>query len=86
LTVTDDYPAYNEIQTFNRDEKMTKSKTVIRMGAAEWSASIPTSDGHLFFDFRKMKKERRREFHREFMNAYRRVTNPKVKAGRKIAT
>jgi hypothetical protein len=50
--------------------------TTIRMGAAHWDASIPTSEGAvLHFDFRGMTKDERRQFHAAFMSAYRQV-NP----------
>jgi hypothetical protein len=52
-----------------------ENRTVIKMGAAEWSASIPTRKATLYFDFRNMTREERREFHREFMSAYRKL-NP----------
>lgn len=45
--------------------------TVIRMGASHWDATIPTNDGEMHFDFRKMTKEERRQFHSHFMAAYR---------------
>lgn len=55
---------------------MTKQQTIIRMGAAHWDASIPTSEGEvLHFDFRRMSKDDRRQFHASFMGAYRSI-NP----------
>ena len=60
------------------------NRTVIRMGAVEWSASIPTSKGTLHFNFRKMTRDERREFHREFMSAYRNL-NPYRPILKKIA-
>ena len=54
------------------------------MGAVEWSASIPTSKGTIYFNFRKMTKDERREFHREFMSAYRKL-NPYRPIQKKIA-
>lgn len=49
--------------------------TVIRMGAAQWDATIPTADGDLHFDFRRMSRDDRRKFHAAFMAAYRKA-NP----------
>jgi hypothetical protein len=54
---------------------MQQARTVIRMGAAEWSATVATSSGPIYFDLSRMSKDERREFHREFMNAYRKI-NP----------
>jgi hypothetical protein len=53
-----------------------KQHTVIRMGAAHWDASIPTSEGEVLrFNFRRMSKDERRQFHASFMGAYR-LINP----------
>ena len=55
---------------------MTKQQTIIRMGAAKWDATIPTTDGQkpLHFDLSKMTRDERREFHAAFMAAYRKTT------------
>lgn len=56
--------------------KNTPNHTIIRMGAAHWDATIPTSEGDvLHFDFRTMSKDERRKFHASFMSAYRAI-NP----------
>lgn len=55
---------------------MKKTATIIRMGAANWDASIPDAQGNrLTFDFRKMNRDERRQFHASFMALYRKV-NP----------
>jgi hypothetical protein len=49
-----------------------KLNIIIRMGAAHWDAKVRDAAGKLFhFDFRKMDKKRRSDFHRELMNAFR---------------
>lgn len=48
-----------------------KSKVTIRMGAAYHDCTINAPTGVLHFDFRKMSKDDKRVFHREFMNAFR---------------
>lgn len=52
---------------------MKRYNLVIRMGAAHWDARARGADGKfVFFDFRKMSKKERSQFHRELMNAFRR--------------
>lgn len=50
-----------------------KPNIIIRMGAAHWDARVRKDAGSDFvtFDFRKMTKRERSDFHREFMNAFR---------------
>lgn len=49
-----------------------KSNVIIRMGAAAWTVTVRGADGKPgVFDLRAMDKERRRRFHRTFMQAYR---------------
>ena len=48
---------------------MKKPNIIIRMGAAYWDARVLV--GNVRFDFRKMEKKQRSEWHREFMNAFR---------------
>lgn len=51
---------------------MSKPNIVIRMGAAHWDANVRDSKGAFInFDFRKMEKKGRSDFHRELMNAFR---------------
>lgn len=53
---------------------MTKPKPniIIRMGASHWDAQVRGSDGKLVhFDFSKMTRRQRSDFHRELMNAFR---------------
>jgi hypothetical protein len=67
---------------------MNNPTAVIRMGAAEWSASISPSKGEAMrFDLRAMTREERREFHRTFMASYRQsVAPPKPKRRRRRRT
>lgn len=55
--------------------------TVIRMGAAHWDITVQTEGGPLHFDFRRMSRDERRQFHAAFMGAYRTV-NPFRPKGR----
>lgn len=48
-----------------------KHNVVIRMGAANWDATINHKDTPVRFDFRTMTREERSAFHREFMTAFR---------------
>lgn len=49
-----------------------KHNVTIRMGAAYNDVTVKGSDGKLVvFDRRKMTKDENRNFHREFMNAFR---------------
>lgn len=49
-----------------------KANITIRMGAAHWDCTVKGNDGStLHFDFRKMDRKQRSDFHRELMNAYR---------------
>lgn len=51
---------------------MNKPRIIIRMGAPHWDARVRDANGNLVtFDFRKMEKKARSDFHREFMNAFR---------------
>jgi hypothetical protein len=51
---------------------MTKTNVTIRMGAAYNDVTIKTPDkGTIVFDRRTMSKDENRNFHREFMNAFR---------------
>lgn len=51
---------------------MHKPNVVIRMGAANWDATVRRPDGSLVnFNFRAMTKRQRSDFHRELMNAFR---------------
>lgn len=50
---------------------------IIRMSAAEWSASVRHNGEFIKFDFRRMDRKERSTFHRELMNA--------VRANRKAA-
>lgn len=52
---------------------MKQTRTVIRMGATEWSVTLPTKNGPTRFDLRSMAKDDRRKFHSAFMSAYRSV-------------
>lgn len=49
-----------------------KANIIIRMGAANWDAQVRGKDGKpIIFDFRKMTKRARSDFHRELMNGFR---------------
>lgn len=49
-----------------------KPNVIIRMGAAHWDVRVKAADGsYATFNLRRMDKNQRRNFHREFMNAYR---------------
>jgi hypothetical protein len=49
-----------------------KPNVIIRMGAAHWDATVRGADGKFVtFDFHKMTRRERSDFHREFMNAFR---------------
>jgi hypothetical protein len=54
---------------------MKTKHTTIRMGAAHWDVTLPTSEGGLHFNLRAMTRDERRKFHAAFMAAYRKV-NP----------
>jgi hypothetical protein len=48
-----------------------KTNVIIRMGAGNYDVRVRGADGQLVrFDLRAMTKDQRRNFHREFMNAY----------------
>lgn len=55
--------------------KSNKPNLVIRMGAAHWDVHVRVLNGEmkLLRDFRKMTGKERSNFHREFMNAFRRT-------------
>lgn len=49
-----------------------KHNVTIRMGAANYDVHVRGADGNMVrFDLRAMEKKARSNFHREFMNAYR---------------
>jgi hypothetical protein len=49
-----------------------KPNIIIRMGAAHWDAYVRGADGKMVhFDFLKMDRKQRSNFHRELMNAFR---------------
>jgi hypothetical protein len=49
-----------------------KANVIVRLGAANYDVRVRGADGALVrFDLRAMDKNQRRNFHREFMNAYR---------------
>jgi hypothetical protein len=49
-----------------------KSNVIIKMGASRWDVIVRGADGkQVVFDLYGMSKDRRREFHHEFMKAYR---------------
>lgn len=49
----------------------------IRMGASHWDVIVPTEKGPVQFNLRDMTKDQRRQFHSEFMAAYRSTRKPK---------
>lgn len=59
--------------------------TTIRMGAAHWDVQIPTAEGVLHFDFRRMSRDEKRKFHAAFMAAYRKANPFKPKRQQKAA-
>ena len=62
----------------SRDNRVT-----IKMGAAEWSVTIPTNEAPLSFNLREMEKDDRRKFHGTFMEAVRVKLSDKGKRKRK---
>jgi hypothetical protein len=49
-----------------------KSNVIIRMGASRWDVTVKDAKGNpITFDLYRMSKDHRRQFHREFMKAYR---------------
>jgi hypothetical protein len=49
-----------------------KSNVTIHMGASLWTVTVKGADGQpVVFDLYGMSKDARRQFHREFMKAYR---------------
>jgi hypothetical protein len=49
-----------------------KSNVIIKMGASRFDVIVKGADGQpVTFDLYRMSKDQRREFHREFMKAYR---------------
>jgi hypothetical protein len=49
-----------------------KNKATIHMGASRFDVTVRGADGQpVVFDLYHMDKEQRRQFHREFMKAYR---------------
>jgi hypothetical protein len=49
-----------------------KNNVTIRMGASLWTVTVKGADGKpVSFDLYAMDKDQRRNFHREFMKAYR---------------
>ncbi|MFI4971114.1 MAG: hypothetical protein ACHP7H_00425 [Hyphomicrobiales bacterium] len=49
-----------------------KCNVIIHMGASRWDVTVRGADGQpVVFDLYGMTKEQRRQFHREFMKAYR---------------
>lgn len=49
-----------------------KNNVIIKMGASRWSVTVRGADGQpVVFDLYGMDKDQRRQFHREFMKAYR---------------
>lgn len=49
-----------------------KSNVIIKMGASRWDVIVKGADGlPVVFDLYNMDKDQRRQFHREFMKAYR---------------
>jgi hypothetical protein len=52
--------------------KNSHFNVLIKMGASRWDVIVRAADGSLVtFDLYGMTKDQRREFHREFMKAYR---------------
>lgn len=51
---------------------MSRPNIIIRMGAGNYDVKVRGADGEFVrFDLRAMDKNQRRNFHREFMKAYR---------------
>jgi hypothetical protein len=49
-----------------------KHNVIIKMGASRFDVIVKGSDGQpVTFDLYRMSKDQRRQFHREFMKAYR---------------
>jgi hypothetical protein len=49
-----------------------KNKATIHMGASSWTVTVRDANGQpVVFDLYNMSKDQRRQFHREFMKAYR---------------
>jgi hypothetical protein len=49
-----------------------KDRVIIRMGASRHDVTVRGADGKpVTFDLFRMDREQRRNFHREFMNAFR---------------
>lgn len=49
-----------------------KNNVTIHMGASCWTVTVRGADGNpVEFDLYAMSKDQRRQFHREFMKAYR---------------
>lgn len=49
-----------------------KHNVIIKMGASRWDVIVRGADGQpVTFDLYGMTRDQRREFHREFMKAYR---------------
>lgn len=52
--------------------KNRKYNALIRMGASLWTVTVKDAEGNpVVFDLYAMDKNQRRNFHREFMKAYR---------------
>lgn len=52
---------------------------IIRMGAAHWDVRVRRPDGsYVTFDFMRMDKRQRSDFHRELMNAFRQQRGAKA--------
>lgn len=63
-----------------------KANVIIRMGAPAWTATVMHNGKPVVFDYRKMTRDERAAFHREFMNAYRSTRTaeqPRPKAQRR---
>lgn len=49
-----------------------KNRVIIHMGASRWDVTVRDAEGNpVTFDLYRMDKNQRREFHREFMKAWR---------------
>lgn len=63
-----------------------KANVIIRMGAAHYDVRVRDAAGKLVcFDLRAMDKTGRRNFHREFMNAFRQTQQDQVAPVRRRA-
>ena len=74
---------HSATETLQEDRALQQATTTIRMGATAWSVTIDTASGPLVFDFRRMTKDERRDFHAKFMAAYRKINPYKPRASAK---